>query len=473
MKFNTLFISLLLNFSLVFAQNTEFNAKAFSLGKSHFCKDVKVKRDDKLYYAALAPELMEGETSNCNKYVVAMIADPHSKGKYKYVKAIIKDVCLECKVDEIRLSSKSIIDISGRRKGTVFWGILSDKGEFINGPFSPAISDKDSKNLLKISGEKKLSDIIGKFIIKAKELAKSKKNHLKEFPWETKITPVKGKKVIKSTIVKKVTVTSVKKVKVVKTVSRSTVINPRPSTSPNDIPTEKPNTNTIDIEENDDSAKASTGIVTGAVAISIAAGALLLVHRRSSRKNYIFGEPLDQYDRSLDKELVAKTKDGKQIKLKIPYHDFNDIAHIQIFSPAKENATEPNIDIFNVYQERAMMSENTSFDSLPQPQEQPKPHIQLPIPSNSDFMTMFSPVESIVHPDIAACPKENIGAYDPTGVTTRINDDPYLSQYKADDSKEIYNSVPKVMNQTYANNCNESSTDDILLDYVEGEDYYN
>jgi len=198
--------------------------------------------------------------------------------------------------------------------------------------------------------------------------------------------------------------------------------------------------------------------MTGAFAVSVAAGAaLLFVRKRSAKKNYIFGEPLDKYDDKTAKELYARTKNGQKFKIQIPLNDFNDIAHIQIFSP---RCKESNTDVYNVHTERAMMSDdNDSINTLPQPQEQPKPHAQLPIPAN-DFMMRFSLIEQ---PDLAALQKENIGAYDCTKITTRYNDDPYISQYQCDDNQEIYNSVPKVKN------VNEVPTDDILLEYVEDE----
>ncbi|OUM56192.1 hypothetical protein PIROE2DRAFT_67921 [Piromyces sp. E2] len=118
-----------------------------------------------------------------------------------------------------------------------------------------------------------------------------------------------------------------------------------------------------------------------------------------------------------------------------------------------------------------MSSDNSSLEScstsLPVPQEQPKPHCQLPVPTN-DFMMAFSPIEQ---PDLAALPKVNIAAYDINSTTTRVSDDPYLVQYKGDDNQEIYNSVPQSMNKVYANNSNETSTD-ILLEYVDEDDYY-
>ncbi|ORY21622.1 hypothetical protein LY90DRAFT_676197 [Neocallimastix californiae] len=463
MKFNVLILSLLLNLALVYSKSTEKNnANVFTISSSPLCETKKLDKNQKLYYASVPSKLAE---KSCNKYVVAMNADPASKGKYRLVKAAIRDECKQCSSEEVMFSIKALKDISGSRKANIFWAILSEDGELFKGPFKPELSDSERKELQKISGEKSIDDIMERFTEMATDMILSKKVHEKEFPWgdakEKKTTPTKSsKKNIKSTvIVKKVTVTDIKKVLVVKTRSQVNKVSPTHASIPTEAKTEE---NTKETTNNGSSA------IAGTVAVSVAAGAtLLLIRRKSAKKNYIFGEPIDEYDSSTAKKLYAKTKDGQHLKINIPINDFSDIAHIQIFSPNRKESI-PNLDVYNVHNERAIASNNNSNDSIsvPQPQEQPKPHLQLPAPSN-DFMLAFSPIE---HPDIAALPKENIGNYDCTKITSRITDDPYLTQYNGDDNQEIYSSVPKEMNKVYANNSRETSTD-ILLEYVEEEEY--
>jgi len=235
-----------------------------------------------------------------------------------------------------------------------------------------------------------------------------------------------------------------------------------------------------DDDDDDDVAEAvedsnkKPAVVTGALALSLAAGAAFtFVRRRSTRKNYrnyIFGVPLDKFDETstapAQKVLYANTKSGEKIKLEIPYEDFDDVAHIQIFSPNLDQ----DLDVYNVHTQRALMSSDHSLDddvcTHPQPQHLPRPHSFLPVPKN-DFMMAFSPIEP---PESVALPKVNIGPFNCTTETGRVNDDPYLSQYKGSDNQEIYNSVPKHMNRNYSRNTNEPSTD-ILLEYVDGDDY--
>jgi len=52
MKFNTLFLSLLINFVAVYAK-ADYNAKSFAIGSTHYCKNNKLSKTDKLYYAAI------------------------------------------------------------------------------------------------------------------------------------------------------------------------------------------------------------------------------------------------------------------------------------------------------------------------------------------------------------------------------------------------------------------------------------
>jgi hypothetical protein len=403
---------------------------------------------------------------NCNNYLVAMNADPDSKGKYRMVKALIRDECKKCGPYDIKLSVKALSDINDSRKANIFWAILSKDGKLYGGPFKPDLSKDETKKLLKASGEKNIAGVMKKFTEKAKHMVKNDKVHEKELPWknsEKKITSVKeSKKNLKSTVIFKTTVVTERKVSVIKTIIPKKVA---PTGTSIPVPVDAP------IKEEKNTSSSGSGVITGTVAVSVAAGAtLLLVRRKSAKKNYIFGEPIDKYDGKTARELYAKTKDGKKLKIQIPVNDFNEIAHIQIFSPNGKDLL-PNIDVYNVHTERSMVSDAISYDnvSVPQPQEQPKPHDQLPIPSNYDFMMAFSPVE---HPDLAAIPKENIGAYDCTKVTTRISDDPYLNQYCGRDDQEIYNSVPKVMKQTNNNNNTTYQSSDILLEYVEGEDLY-
>jgi len=469
MKLNTLILSLLLNIVLVYSKSkskSEINAKSFAISSSPLCDTDKTDKSQRLYYASIPSELMKDKV-NCNNYLVAMNADSNSKGKYRLVKTFVRDECKDCGPYGIKLSIKALSDISGSRKANVFWAVLSKEGELLGGPFKPTLSKTETKNLLKVSGEKNIVGVLKQFAEKAKEMIKNENLHEKELPWEKKNTTVKSNvKHVKSTVIKKtVVVTDHKKVIVYKT--KSSTKTAAPTGTPIPIPVEAP----IQEDENENEESSSgSGVLTGTVAVSVAAGAtLLLIRRRSNKKNYIFGEPIDKYDGKTAKELYAKTKDGQKLKIQIPYNDFNDIAHIQIFSPNGKDAL-PNIDVYNVHTERAMVSDTISYDSisLPLPQEQPQPHSQLPVPSNNDFMMAFSPV---LQPDLVALPKENIGSYDCTKITTRISDDPYLNEYKGNDDQEIYNSVPKEMNQTNTEKVYESSTD-ILLEYVDGEDFY-
>lgn len=464
MKFNTLFLSLLINFVAVYAK-ADYNAKSFAIGSTHYCKNNKLSKTDKFYYAAINKELFS-EKINCDNHVVALVADEKASGKYKIVRAVIRDKCDDCKVNDLRLSTKAMKELNGK-KSNVIWGIIDKDGEMINGPFQPELSEKETKKVVEALGEKKINDVFKKFIENAKYMAKKNKVHLK------KIANVKVEVVTKTAVVK----TAVKKTTVVKNVvTAKKVITKTAEAETSAAPTSEPTTTPVTASaEATEEESGSSNIMTGAVAVSLAAGAtLLLVHRRSARKNYIFGEPIDKYDGNTAKELYAKTKNGQKIRLQIPMNNnFDDIAHIQIFSPnGKESFNEPNIDVYNVHTERAIMSSDSSSlescsSALPLPQEQPQPHSQLPLPTN-DFMMAFSPIEQ---PDLAAIPKENIGAYDCTKNTSRFNDDPYLTQYRGDDSQEIYNSVPQSMNKTYANNSSEIPTD-ILLEYVEEDDYY-
>lgn len=463
MKFNTLFLTLLVSCLAVYAKKSDVNAKSFTIGSSIHCKSDKLEKSDKIYYAAISKELLNDD-ANCNNYVVAMVADEKSKGKYTIVKALIRDECKDCKVNDLRLSTRAMKDLNSK-KSNVFWGIVDKEGEMINGPFQPELSEKETENVVKSLGEKKINDVFQKFIDNSKYMVKKNKIHLKKIAnvkYEiVKKVATKETKVVKTTVIKNVITTK----KVITHTKEAEKI-----ATPTSIPTSTPIAASAEATQEDNSN--GSGIMTGAVAVSLAAGAtLLLVHRKSSRKNYIFGEPIDKYDGNTAKELYAKTKNGQKIKLQIPLNNFDDIAHIQIFSPnGKEASNEPNIDVYNVHTERALMSSDSSSlescsSNLPLPQEQPQPHSQLPLPT--DFMMAFSPIEQ---PELAAIPKENIGSYDCTKITTRINDDPYLTQYKGDDSQEIYNSVPQSMNKVYANNSSELSSD-ILLEYVDEEDY--
>lgn len=468
MKFNTLFLTLLINLVAVYAKKSnDVNAKSFAIGSTPYCKNDNLKKSDKFYYAAISKELFSDKI-NCDSHVVALVADEKAKGKYKIVRAIIRDECKDCKVTDLRLSVKAMKDLNGK-ESNVIWGIIDKDGEMINGPFQPELSSKKTEKVVESLGEKKINDVFQKFIDNSKYMAKKNKVHLKKLA-NVKFEVVTKKAVLKSTVIKNVITT--KKVITHTIEAKATAT---PASTPSSIPTSTPA-----IEENTSedtsSSSSGSGIMTGAVAVSVAAGAtLLLVHRKSSKKNYIFGEPIDKYDGNTAKELYAKTKDGQKIKLQIPKmnSNFDDIAHIQIFSPnAKETFNEPNIDVYNVHTERAIMSSDSSSlescsSAVPLPQEQPQPHCQLPVPMN-DFMMAFGPIEQ---PDLAAITKENIGSYDCTKNTHRLNDDPYLTQYRGEDNQEIYNSVPQSMNKVYANNSVETSTD-ILLEYVEEDDYY-
>jgi len=355
-----------------------------------------------------------------------MVADSQSKGKYKLVKALIRDECKECKANEIKLSNKAIKDINASKKANVIWAILSKEGKMKKGPIQPKLSEDEIIKMLKVFRVKKFDDLLERFTENAKYIAKRDKVRMKtlkgvkievikkiankknkKVPVSKKITTAKkaagGKKgkVIKTKVVKSVLTT--KRVVVVTKARAATKVTPAKA---------KPTLSTINSTKN--GKETSTGtLMTGAFAVSVAAGAaLLFVRKRSAKKNYIFGEPLDKYDDKTAKELYARTKNGQKFKIQIPLNDFNDIAHIQIFSP---RCKESNTDVYNVHTERAMMSDdNDSINTLPQPQEQPKPHAQLPIPAN-DFMMRFSLIEQ---PDLAALQKENIGAYDCTKITT-------------------------------------------------------
>jgi len=352
----------------------------------------------------------------------------------------------------------------------------------INGPFQPELSDSESKKVVKSMHEKEMNGVFQKFINNAKYMSKMNKIHLKKmakikFEVVTKIAT--ETKVIRTTVYKKVyttkkVITHTRKIEAPTTtvVDEPTTVVDEPTTvvdEPTTVAAEQP---TIIVATDSETTQTSnsSGIMSGAVAVSLAAGAtLLLVRRKSARKNYIFGEPLDKYDGKTAKKLYAKTKNGQKIKLQIPMNNFDDIAHIQIYSPNGKDS-EQNMDVFNVHTERAIMSSDSSSlescsSALPIPHEQPQPHCQLPAPVN-DFMAAFSPIEQ---PDLAAIPKVNIGAYDCTKVTTRASDDPFLSHCEIDDSQEIYNSVPQSMNKVYANNSSETSTD-ILLEYVDDEE---
>jgi len=466
MKFNTLFLTLLINLVAVYAKkSTDVNAKSFAIGSTSYCKNDKLEKSDKLYYAAISKKLFSDKI-NCDNHVVALVADENAKGKYKIVRAIIRDECKDCKVNDLRLSTKAMKDLNGK-KSNVFWGIIGKDGEMINGPFQPELSEKETEKIVESLGEKKINDVFQKFIENSKYMAKKNKNHLKKLA-NVKVEVVTKKAVVKTTVVKNVITTK-------KVIAHT--VEAEATAAPTSVPTSTPIAATTETTETtEEENTSSSSLMTGAVAVSLAAGATLLLYRRkSARKNYIFGEPLDKYDGNTAKELYAKTKDGQKIKLQIPKmnSNFDEIAHIQIFSPnAKETFNEPNIDVYNVHTERALMSSDSSSlescsSALPLPQAQPQPHSQLPVPLN-DFMMAFSPIEQ---PDLAAIPKENIGAYDCTKNTSRFNDDPFLTEYRGDDSQEIYNSVPQSMNKVYANNSVQSSTD-ILLEYVEEDDYY-
>jgi len=469
MKLNNLILCLLLNIIFVYSKNSsKFNAKTFTVGSSPLCKINNLKKNDKLYYASIPSELMKKKI-NCNNYVVAMNTDPASKGSYRMVKALIRDECKKCGPYDIKLSTNTLSEINGSKSANIFWAIISKDGKLFGGPFKPNLSKDETNKLLKASGEKNIAGVMKKFTEKAKNMVKNDKIHEKELPWknsEKKITITKAnKKHLKSTVVLKTTIIAERK-KVVKTINPK-IVKPTGTSIPTPVG--------LPIKEDKTSSSSGSGVITGTVAVSVAAGAtLLLVRRKSAKKNYIFGEPIDKYDGKTARELYAKTKNGQKLRIQIPVNDFNDIAHIQIFSPNGKDLL-PNIDVYNVHTERALVSDAISYDSvsLPQPQEQPQPHSQLPVPSNYDFMMAFSPIEQ---PDLAAIPKENIGAYDCTKITTRITDDPYLNQYIADDNQEIYNSVPKVMEQNNNNNNNNNNNtktyEDILLEYVEGEDFY-
>jgi len=481
MKFNTLLLSLLINFVAVNAKRKpHFNAKSFAVGSSPYCKHDKLEKSDKIYYAAISKELFN-EKINCNNYVVAMVADENAKGDYKIVKALIRDECKDCKVNDLRLSHKAMEELNPK-KSKVFWGIIDEKGDMINGPFQPELSDSESKKVVKSMHEKEMNGVFQKFINNAKYMSKMNKIHLKKmakikFEVVTKIAT--ETKVIRTTVYKKVyttkkVITHTRKIEAPTTtvVDEPTTVVDEPTTvvdEPTTVAAEQP---TIIVATDSETTQTSnsSGIMSGAVAVSLAAGAtLLLVRRKSARKNYIFGEPLDKYDGKTAKKLYAKTKNGQKIKLQIPMNNFDDIAHIQIYSPNGKDS-EQNMDVFNVHTERAIMSSDSSSlescsSALPIPHEQPQPHCQLPAPVN-DFMAAFSPIEQ---PDLAAIPKVNIGAYDCTKVTTRASDDPFLSHCEIDDSQEIYNSVPQSMNKVYANNSSETSTD-ILLEYVDDEE---
>jgi len=487
MKFNTLFLNLLFNFALAYSES--INAESFAVGTPATCNIKKLTQNHKLYYASIPTELIR---DNCDNYVVAMNADPDSQGKYRFVKTYIRDGCEDCGPYDLKLSVKAIMDIGNSRKAKVFWAIFSKDGDLFGGPFKPELTESESKKLLSLSGEKNMGGVMKKFTQKAINMVKNKKVHESEFPWtkngkdEEEVVNVVKTTVIKKTVVK----TDIRKLVVVKTKSEGETPSHLFKGKPTHLPefklenekkkVEKPKEEKQKGEEKEEEeATSGSGVFKGTVAVSVAAGAaLLLLRRKSPKKTYIFGESLDNLGSGNDsinsttgtKELYAKTKNGQRLKINIPVNNnFDDVAHIQIFSP-KRRESYPNMDVYNVHTQRAYVSDNNSYDSvsLPQPQqEQPQPHAQLPIPTN-DFMTAFNPIEQ---PDLAAMPKENIGSYDCTKVTSRMADDPYYDHYNylEEEEEEIYNSVPKEMNRVYANNANNSPTD-ILLDYLDGDD---
>jgi len=378
------------------------------------------------------------------------------------------------------------------KKSKVFWGIVDHEGDMINGPFQPDLSESETKDVVKSLDEKELNDVFRKFIDNARYMSKKNKIHLKKMAkikYEVVTKVETDTKVVKTTVIKNVytskkVITHTRKIEApTSTVdAEQTTAAEEPTTAAEEEQTtvgEEQITIALDVdsdttqeETTPEETSNNSSIMSGAIAVSLAAGAtLLLVRRKTSRKNYIFGEPLDKYDGKTAKELYAKTKNGQKIRLQIPMNNFDEIAHIQIYSPNGKDSHEQNLDVFNVHTERAIMSSDSSSlescsSALPVPHEQPQPHCQLPAPTN-DFMAAFSSIEQ---PELAAILKENIGAYDCTKVTTRASDDPFLSRYESDDNQEIYNSVPQSMNKIYANNSSEPSTD-ILLEYVDEEDY--
>jgi len=643
MRFNTLFLSLLINLVYVYARKRKYNVGTFEIGSSSYCKPEHLTKHNKVYYASISKELMN--ESLCDKYVVAMIADSKAYGKYKLVKARIRDECEDCEPTQIRLSTKAFRDLKSSKKSkksNVIWGILSKDGKMITGPFQPEITEKETQELVNSYDGVNFDEILSKFIMNAKYMTKYKKANFKKLnnikveiikkiikhnPFKINtngISPIIEPFIIPSnvpviepidepsedsddeltitigqsvestieptseptnesveqtvtielssvsinevtnepTIEPTITIEPISEPVIIPTIEPTITIEPisEPANEPANEPTVEPtitiepisepviiptieptitiepisepviiptNEPTITIEpvsetvneptaeptvadeqlinpaideiveeednepgpddatpvpdddDDDDVAEAvedsnkKPAVVTGALAVSLAAGAAFaFVRRRSTRKNYrnyIFGVPLDKIDGSTtttQKVLYANTKSGEKIKLEIPYEDFDDVAHIQIFSPNLDQ----DLDVYNVHTQRALMSNGHSLDddvcTHPQPQHLPRPHSLLPVPKN-DFMMAFSPIEP---PESVALPKVNIGPFNCTNETGRVNDDPYLSQYRGNDNQEIYSSVPQHMNRNYAKNSNEPSTD-ILLEYVDGDDY--
>jgi len=476
MRFNTLCLSLLVSLTAVYAKK---NAHSFELGTSPYCKAENLTKHNEVYYASIAKELMIDE-SLCDKYVVAMAADSNSEGKYKIVKARIRDECEDCDITQIKLSSKAYKDLNGSKKSNVFWAILDKDGKMINGPFQPELSEKETQAIVNAYDGVNYDDLLKKFINNAKYMAKTKKANLKKL------------NNIKVEVIKKVFITktdSEKAEEPAKEPAKEPVAEPtvapviEPVVEPVAEPEHVEHINTeepihignvepkVELTEEPEETKeeeesSGTGVMTGAVAVSLAAGALLFVRRRSAKKNYIFGEPLDKLDGKPEKVLYANTKSGQKIKLEIPCDDFNDIGHIQIFSPVRGRGQD---DVYNVHTQRAIMSKKQgsgsgSGDELTV-NPQPRPHSPLPLPNN-DFMMAFSPVEQ---PQFAAPKLTNINS---TQETNRNDSNPYYYHFDGfDDDQEIYNSVPQSMNKSYSDNAVEPSTD-IILDYVNEDSFY-
>lgn len=452
MRFNTLCLSLLVSLAAVYAKK---NNSSFELGTSPYCKAENLTKHNEIYYASIAKELMVDDTL-CDKYVVAMVADSNSDGKYKIVKARIRDECEDCGITEIKLSKKAYEDLNGSKKSNVFWAILDKDGKMINGPFQPELSEKETQEIVNAYDGVNFDDLLKKFINNAKYMAKTKKANLK------KLSDIK--------------VEVIKKVFITKTDSKK---DDKPADEPADEPVEpaEPVVEHIDTEkpihigniepeveltEEPEESSSGSGIMTGAVAVSLAAGALLFVRKRSAKKNYIFGEPLDKLDGKPEKVLYANTKSGQKIKLEIPCDDFNEIGHIQIFSPVRGRGQD---DVYNVHTQRAMMSKKHGSSDELSINPQPIPHSPLPLPNN-DFMMAFSPIEQ---PQFAAPKLTNINS---TQETNRNDSNPYYYHFDGfDDEQDIYNSVPQSMNKSYSENAVEPSTD-IILDYVNDDSFY-
>jgi len=452
MRFNALCLSLLINLAAVYAKK-KYNSSSFEIGTSPYCKPEHLTKHNEVYYASIAKELMTDEAI-CNKYVVAMVADSKSNGKYKIVKARVRDECKDCGITEIKLSSKAYKDLNGskKEKANVIWAILDKNGKIENGPFQPELSEKETQEIVNAYDGVNLDDLLDKFNNNAKYMAKGKKANLKKLSN------------IKVEVIKKVVIP--KKTEEPEPVEHKEHVEPEHVEPEHVEPEHVEQAEHVDeepVKEEEESSK-GPGIMTGAVAVSLAAGALLFVRKRSAKKNYIFGEPLDKFDGKTEKVLYANTKSGQKIKLEIPYDDFSEIGHIQIFSPVRDRSQDN--DVYNVHTQRALMSKKQNLgDELrinPQP---PRPHSPLPLPNN-DFMLAFSPVEA---PELAAPKINNINS---TQDTNRTDNNPYYYHFDGfDDDQEIYNSVPQSMNKSYSENAAEPSAD-IILDYVNEDNYY-